>query len=568
MFQQGSFQLDPNMGPDDVARRRAMLDRMVRGDGPARSVPEGLAKLAAGFMAGSRNRKLDEIEKQGRASADDLMSRIGGGPRPGPMAIGGIPPVQQTSLPSPDQEIANDTMAALGKQPVSGNLPSVDQVSSYIVSKAQELGIDPQTALAVAKSEGLNADPNEAWQSRVVKNGKRERSYGPYQLYIDGGLGNSFMDNTGLDPRDPSTWRQQVDYALSHASQNGWGAWYGAANTGIGDFQGIPGGTAGGTSSATPRSPQSDTSYLYEALNNPWLTQTQRASVLSQISQIERQNDPAYQLDMQYKQAQIDALRNPTPKRTAAMKEYDFAVTQGFEGSFSDYQTAIKKAGASSNTLTVGGEPSNIGTIPQGYAAIPDANEPSGYRMVAIPGGPEDNSDAEGEQDDARDTSSDVVINAATRALGAARDRQVGGLIGGLAAFNPSSENAELTRQVSSLKSIASAEALNAMRRQSPTGGALGNVTEKELKLLSEQAGALDPMSPNFERDLKDYTQALLRTIHGREAGDEIFQSQLEGSFAPRPEKAPAVPKGSEMTQAEWDALWLTLSDEEKAAFQ
>lgn len=140
----------------------------------------------------------------------------------------------------------------------------------------------------------------------------------------------------------------------------------------------------------------------------------------------------------------------------------------------------------------------------------------------------------EAAQDSAKSTSSDVVIGAATRALGAARDRSVGGLAGNVASYNPSSNNAEVYRQVGALKSIASAESLNAMRRQSKTGGALGNVTEKELKLLSEQGGALDPASPNFERDLADYTRALMRTIHGYDAGDAIFEADLAPAFVPR----------------------------------
>ena len=35
-------------------------------------------------------------------------------------------------------------------------------------------------------------------------------------------------------------------------------------------------------------------------------------------------------------------------------------------------------------------------------------------------------------------------------------------------------------------------EYLNAMRQSSPTGGALGNVTERELKFLQSVAGSLD----------------------------------------------------------------------------
>ena len=62
------------------------------------------------------------------------------------------------------------------------------------------------------------------------------------------------------------------------------------------------------------------------------------------------------------------------------------------------------------------------------------------------------------------------------------------------------------------------------MRAASPTGGALGSVTDSESAMLASKAGALDPTSPNFVRDLDDYERSLLRTIHGREAGDLIYE--------------------------------------------
>lgn len=132
--------------------------------------------------------------------------------------------------------------------------PTPEEIAAYIAEKSPQYGVDPNIAVRVARSEGLNADPEEGWQSDVSRGGKRERSYGPFQLYIDGGLGNEFMAKTGLDPRDPGTWQQQVDFSLAHAGKNGWGAWYGAANSGIGDFDGI-GGTTNALMGATGTPP-------------------------------------------------------------------------------------------------------------------------------------------------------------------------------------------------------------------------------------------------------------------------------------------------------------------------
>lgn len=101
--------------------------------------------------------------------------------------------------------------------------PDDSDVARYIAEAATKRGIPVSDALRVWSGEGRGA-----WQSNYVKNGKREPSYGPFQLYKGGGLGNAFQRDTGLDPADPATWRQGVDYALDTARKEGWGQWYGA----------------------------------------------------------------------------------------------------------------------------------------------------------------------------------------------------------------------------------------------------------------------------------------------------------------------------------------------------
>jgi TP901 family phage tail tape measure protein len=114
-------------------------------------------------------------------------------------------------------------------------------MEAHIRETAKKYGIDPDTAVAVAKSEGLTT-----FQSSVKKGGKgsyngREDSWGAFQLYMGGGLGNQFQKETGLDPRDPANEKATIDFALKHASKNGWGSWYGARNTGIPNYAGIGG---------------------------------------------------------------------------------------------------------------------------------------------------------------------------------------------------------------------------------------------------------------------------------------------------------------------------------------
>jgi hypothetical protein len=110
------------------------------------------------------------------------------------------------------------------RKKTSAALPPKDSdVESYITEAATKRGIPVEDALSVWSGEGKGA-----WQSNYHKRGVREPSYGPYQLYKGGGLGNAFQRDTGLDPADPSTWKQGVDYALDTAKKEGWKQWYGA----------------------------------------------------------------------------------------------------------------------------------------------------------------------------------------------------------------------------------------------------------------------------------------------------------------------------------------------------
>ncbi len=209
---------------------------------------------------------------------------------------------------------------------------------------------------------------------------------------------------------------------------------------------------------------------------------------------------------------------------TSGMQEYELARSQGYDGSFLDYQTALKKSGASVNNVTVGG--GKYGTIPQGYEL---REGPQGATMVPIPGGPADTTKTDARSAGQADVVSRVVTTAASRARDAAKNRALGPIGQGIIEYNPYSDSAEVARQVNVLKSQAKVENLNAMRQSSPTGGALGSVTEKEADMLAAKSGALDPSSPNFERDLDDYELTLLQVVHGPEEGMRIFQQSRGG---------------------------------------
>lgn len=117
----------------------------------------------------------------------------------------------------------------------STHYPPISVMERYILQRAPFHHINPQIALRVAHSEGLNI----AGQRLGYKvHDPVAFSYGPYQLH-DGGLANQFGHPTGAN------WKRQIDFSLNYALHNGWGSWYGAARVGVGKHCGINGGGCG-----------------------------------------------------------------------------------------------------------------------------------------------------------------------------------------------------------------------------------------------------------------------------------------------------------------------------------
>ncbi len=362
---------------------------------------------------------------------------------------------------------------------------------------------------------------------------------------------------------------------------------------------------------------------IVEALSNPYISDQARSvagmllnqnfaqqqmAAKAQLAQRQalfeqtlKQSDPAYQADLRFKNAQTDQIINPrisptdqanldlnnrkfayeqekdktiSPKDQADLdlnrqkfaldqqnsqltndvRDFNFAKQNGYTGTFADYQLELKRAGAARTNV-------DTGTIPQGYQAVRDANG-NLLRYDPVPGGPADMSKKDAAAADSKQTFTDVITNAADLARNAYNSATIPttGLIGRtVGEYLPSSNAAEVRRQVGALKSNATIENLNAMRQQSPTGGALGNVTEGEGKMLAAKAGTLDPDSPNFLRDLDDYERTLLRIVHGKDAGDKIYDNVRGNNGEGGRDAAPAGVSPD---------IWSVMTPEEKALWQ
>jgi hypothetical protein len=101
------------------------------------------------------------------------------------------------------------------------------EIEGFIRDAAQRRGIDGDTAVKVARSEG---GVDEYAARGTFSTGS---SWWPFQLHYGGpgyeqfgtvaGMGNGFTKLTGWQPGDERAWRDSIRYALNRAKASGWG---------------------------------------------------------------------------------------------------------------------------------------------------------------------------------------------------------------------------------------------------------------------------------------------------------------------------------------------------------
>jgi hypothetical protein len=114
-----------------------------------------------------------------------------------------------------------------------GGFSSQAEKEAFIRASAIKAGINPDVAMAVARSEGFNSF-----------SGDNGTSFGAFQLHVTPGgrghaVGDQFQSLTGLDPSNPANEHESIMFAMEWAKRHGWGDFHGAANSGIGPHQGI-----------------------------------------------------------------------------------------------------------------------------------------------------------------------------------------------------------------------------------------------------------------------------------------------------------------------------------------
>ena len=191
-------------------------------------------------------------------------------------------------------------------------------------------------------------------------------------------------------------------------------------------------------------------------------------------------------------------IRNskPAPTKPGAVVEgYKLAVEQGYDKGFFQYQIDLKKAASEKNI--------SIGNIPQDYIITTDAS--GNIKMEVIEGSPTDIAnkaaiDTGGVAAARKAVQSGVVLEDIGRLKDAiTNDSLINPASSSILSYimeNPiigSGKNRiDAISLATTIKSSIGFDRLQQMREESPTGGALGQVSELELVTLQATLGSLD----------------------------------------------------------------------------
>jgi hypothetical protein len=225
----------------------------------------------------------------------------------------------------------------------------------------------------------------------------------------------------------------------------------------------------------------------------------------------------------------LGVIKQPEqPKAPASVQEFEYGQRNP---EFAAYQTEQKKAGATKISNTVGSDGNQYGAPPKDHAwarnpdgsiALTDAG--NGFQTpIALPikGGPaemEQKSAADKqvkEQGKARRMAMDKIFNGRRdlSQLAALKDRAnwtTTGAVGSILGLVPFTEAGGMGKNIQSVKAKVGFETLQKMRENSPTGGALGSITERELDFLQSAIANLD-QSQNEEQFKENVAEVMAR---------------------------------------------------------
>lgn len=192
-------------------------------------------------------------------------------------------------------------------------------------------------------------------------------------------------------------------------------------------------------------------------------------------------------------------------------------------------QQAIRSAGRSSVKVNTGNQGPQFGTIPKGYMMV--GNEQDGYRMTAVPGGPAEQEEMKAEEQkqmaqEQRERYGDVVTDAIDTVMRQVDEATIPVTsFGSMLSNVPGTTARDVKANLDTIRANVGFDRLQQMRDASPTGGALGQVSEMENRLLQSTLGNLEmsQSEAQFMRNLKQ-----VRDIYDKIVNEGISEDEAE----------------------------------------
>ncbi len=298
-------------------------------------------------------------------------------------------------------------------------------------------------------------------------------------------------------------------------------------------------------------------SQLLNALGNEFLSPGQQRILESIYRQRQQERDPVRQMQLEKGRLELESLRNPERKlftdkngRQRFLDTQELAVPDlvvepefqilspqevedlglppgAYQKSRDNKISQIGKAGVEVNLPAAVPEYSKL---PAGFVYLRDEkggvrHDDNGLPMVApIPGGPADieaqkvEKAAEAKQA-ATERSGNVVLDDIDRSLKMIRENPLPttGVIGGLLSYVPGTGSYDAGELIKTVRANTGFDRLQAMRDSSPTGGALGQVSNQEMGLLQAALGNLDQFQSKEQLvyNLQRVRNIYLDIVHG-----------------------------------------------------
>ena len=251
-----------------------------------------------------------------------------------------------------------------------------------------------------------------------------------------------------------------------------------------------------------------------------------RAEFTSAFSELMAAGFPEYAAKIQ------EHLKNmPKPKEYSIIEGYKLAVEQGYDKGFFQYQIDLKQAASEKNI--------SIGNIPQGFQL--KTNKDGSLELVVIPGGPADIEQEEltvkgqAEQMLKQNDAAIVLKNVSLVREAILNPGKILGITvspvswGSLFKEIPGTPAMGVAGMIKTMRANIGFGKLQSMREVSPTGGALGQVSNIELELLTSVIGSLEQAQSKEDvlRVLDQIEQTYNMIVHGQ-AGLEIIYGNTD----------------------------------------